>query len=75
MQIRPPLPLEFILSRVSLTRADVQVGLFRKLLAKEDVAVLVERGILDEGEQSPDLENELVAILPPIWAAIGDPSE
>jgi len=75
LQIRPPLPLEFILSRVSLTRADVQVGLFRKLLAKEDVAVLVERGILDEGEQSPDLENELVAILPPNWAAIGDPSE
>ena len=75
MLIRQPLPLEFILSRVSLTRADVKVGLFRKLLATEDVAVLVGRGVLDEGEQASDLENELVAILPPNWAAVGDPSE
>jgi hypothetical protein len=75
MVIRQPLPLEFILSRVSLTRSDVKVGLFRKLLATEDVAVLVDRGLLDEGELAFDLEKELVAILPPDWAAIGDPSE
>lgn len=75
MPIRQPLPLEFVLPRVSLSRSDVKVGLFRKLLATEDVAVLVERGILDEGEQASDLESELVATLPPNWAAIGDPSE
>lgn len=48
MVIGRPLPLEFILSRVSLTRADVKVGLFHGLLAERDVLVLPEQGILEQ---------------------------
>jgi hypothetical protein len=75
MLIRKPLPLTFILSHVSLTRADVKVGLFRKLLDPADVAVLVERGLLNRGATASDLEQELTDGLPADWAAIGDPSE
>jgi hypothetical protein len=75
MLIRRPIPLEFILSRVSLTRADVKVGLLRKLLAEGDVAVLAQGGLLPKGAQASELEREMAEALPPDWAAIGDASE
>jgi hypothetical protein len=69
------LPLDYVLARVSLTRADVKVGLLRRALVERDVEALVEKGILDEGVRASDLVEEINEALPPDWEVIGDSSQ